>query len=220
MESHHFDIKKWIEQNFLIKFFGERGRIMNFYDLQTLVKLGTIVQWMAIILIFLGVSLQISKYVIDKRIEDIRDQMARNRIAKYEKAIITLKSKISQQDELLQGKRNKIIPKSLIPKMTTELSKYKEASVRITCVKDDKGALFFSEQLKSIFQSAGWRVKGVYKASFSIPPKRIVIVLNNKEQKSKANYVFSILKSLGLKGIGKLNKDQKEDLGIIIGSKE
>lgn len=193
---------------------------MNLYDLQTLLNLGSIVQWVAIILIFLGVLLQVSKFVIDKQIGDLRDQMDRSRKAKYEKTITTLKSKISQQNELLQGRRDKIIPKSLIPKMTAELSKYKEASVRITCVKDDKEAFSFAEQLKSIFLNAGWRVNGVHKASFSRSPKRIVIVLNNKEQKSKANYIFSILKSLGIQGIGKLNKNLKEDLGIIIGSKD
>jgi hypothetical protein len=220
MESHHSKIKKWIEQNFLIKLLGKKEKIMNSYDLQTLVNLGSIIQWVAIILIFLGVLLQVSKFVIDRRIGDMRDQLAGSRTAKYEKAITALKARIIEQDELLEKTRTKIIPKSLIPKMKAELSKYKEASVRITCVKDDKGALYFSEQLKSIFKSAGWRVKGVYKDSFSLPPKRIVIVLNDKEQKSKANYVFSVLKSLGLKGIGKLNQNQKEDLGIMVGSKE
>jgi hypothetical protein len=63
-------------------------------------------------------------------------------------------------------------------------------------------------------------VNGVYKASFSKPLKRVVLVLNKKEQKPKANYMFSVLKSLELKGIGKLNKDQEEDLGIIIGTKD
>ncbi len=197
---------------------------MNFYDLQTLVKLGSVVQWMAVILIFLGVSLQISKFVIDKRIGDIRDQMVMNRTAKYEETLTTLKSKIIQQNRLLQKRKDKIkpllIPQTLISKMTTHLSKYKEASVRITCVREDQGALSFSEQLKSVFQNAGWTVNGVYKASFSKPLKRVVLVLNKKEQKPKANYMFSVLKSLELKGVGKLNKDQEEDLGIIIGTKD
>lgn len=197
---------------------------MSFYDLQTLVRLGSVVQWLAIILIFLGVSLQISKFVIDKRIGDIRDQMVRDRTAKYEKTITTLKSKVIQRNKLLQGRKDKIkhrlIPETLISKMTTHLSKYKGASVRITCVRDDQGALSFSEQLKSVFKNAGWTVNGVYKASFSKPLKRVVLVLNKKEQKPKANYMFSVLKSLELKGIGKLNKNQEEDLGIIIGTKD
>ncbi|MBW1887291.1 MAG: hypothetical protein JRI52_02925 [Deltaproteobacteria bacterium] len=197
---------------------------MNFYDLQTLVKLGSVVQWMAIILIFLGVSLQISKFVIDKRIGDIRDQMVMNRTAKYEETLTTLKSKIIQQNRLLQKRKDKIkpllIPQTLISKMTTHLSKYKEASVRITCVREDQGALSFSEQLKSVFQNAGWTVNGVDKATFSKPLKLVVLVLNKKEQKPKANYMFSVLKSLELKGVGKLNKDQEEDLGIIIGTKD
>jgi len=197
---------------------------MNFYDLHTLIKLGSVVQWSAIILIFLGVSLQISKFVIDKRIGDIRDQMARDRTAKYEKSIITLKSKIIQQNKLLQGRKDKIkhllIPQTLISKMTTHLSKYKGASIRITCNRDDQGALSFSEQLKSVFQNAGWTVNGVYKASFSKPLKRVVLVLNKKEQKPKANYMFSVLKALEMNGMGKLDKNQEEDLGIIIGLKD
>jgi hypothetical protein len=147
-----------------------------------------------------------------------------NRTAKYEETLTTLKSKIIQQNKLLQKRKDKIkpllIPQTLISKMTTHLSKYKEASVRITCVREDQGALSFSEQLKSVFQNAGWTVNGVYKASFSKPLKRVVLVLNKKEQKPKANYMFSVLKSLELKGVGKLNKDQEEDLGIIIGTKD
>jgi len=189
---------------------------MNSYDLQTLVSLGSIVQWVAVILIFLGVLLQVYKFVIDKRIGD--------RTAKYEKAITTLKTRIIQQNKLLQERRDKIkhllIPEPLISKMTTHLSKYKGASVRITCLREDYGALSFSEQLKSVFQNAGWKVNGVHKASFIKPLKRIVLVLNKKEQKPKANYMFSVLKALELNGIGKLDKDQKEDLGIIIGSKD
>jgi len=197
---------------------------MNFHDLYTLIKLGSVVQWLAIILIFLGVSLQISKFVIDKRIGDIRDQMARDRTAKYEKSIITLKSKIIQQNKLLQKRKDKIkhllIPQTLISIMTDNLSKYKGASVRITCLKDDQEALSFSQQLKSVFQNAGWTVNGVHKTSFSKPLKGIILVLNKKEQKPKANYMFSVLKALELNGIGKLDKDQEEDLGIIIGSKD
>ena len=104
--------------------------------------------------------------------------------------------------------------------MTTHLSKYKGASVRITCIKDDQKSLAFSEQLKSVFQNAGWKVNGVHKASFSKPLKGVILVLNKKEQKPKANYMFSVLKALEINGMGKLDQNQEEDLGIIIGSKD
>lgn len=193
---------------------------MNLYDLQTLLRLGSVVQWMAVIFLFLAVSLQISKFGIDKRIGNIRDQIVRDRTAKYETAITTLKAKVIQQNKLLQRKKHLLIPQTLISMMTTHLSKYKGSSVQITCIKNDQRALSFSEQLKSVFQNAGWTVNGVHKASFSNPLKGIVLVLNKKEQKPKANYMFSVLKALKLNGIGKLDKDQKEDLGIIIGSED
>ena len=55
-----------------------------------------------IILILLGGSLQISKFVIDKRIGDRQEQMDRNRRIKYEKTITNLKSRIIEQSEQLQ----------------------------------------------------------------------------------------------------------------------
>jgi len=197
---------------------------MNFYDLQTLLKLGSVVQWVAIIFLFLGIALQISKFVIDKQIGDIRDQIIRDRTAKYESTITTLKSKVIQQNKLIKQRKEKVkpflIPETLVSKMTSHLSQYEGASVRITCVREDDGALSFSEQLKSVFQNAGWTVNGVYKTSSTKPLKRVVLVLNKTEQKPKANYIFSVLKALEMNGMGKLDQSQEEDLGIIIGSED
>jgi len=143
---------------------------MNFYDLQTLLKLGSVVQWMAIIFLFLGVSLQITKFVIDKHMGDIRDQIIRDRTAKYETTITTLKTKVVQQHKLLKERKEKIkhqlIPETIISKMTTHFSKYKGASVRITCLREDDGAISFSEHgMSAMKPMIRWPVLTIFKVT-------------------------------------------------------
>lgn len=51
---------------------------MNFNDLEVLKKIGSSVQWVAIALIFLGGLLQISKFLIDKKIDSIKELIIRD----------------------------------------------------------------------------------------------------------------------------------------------
>ena len=71
-----------------------------------------------------------------------------------------------------------------------------------------------------LFEEAGWSVAGINQTQHSKPIKEVVIILNHEAQKQKANYIFSLLMALDVKSSARLNKNQPEDLGIIVGQKE
>jgi hypothetical protein len=195
---------------------------MIMQEIQTLTKLASILQWLVIIFIFLAGALQLTKLAVDRKIEVAQEESASAKMAAYEQTISGLQEKATELEQLKAAVTQPLerrIPGSLLPQMKQELSKFKGSSVRLACNKQDKEALAFAEQLRSLFQESGWTVKGVDHVVFSRPIENIVIILNSQEQKRKANYIFSILQGLDIKSIARLNKNQAEDLGIIVGEK-
>jgi hypothetical protein len=197
---------------------------MEFPEVQPLLRLGSILQWIVIILVFLAGTLQLAKLFIDKRIESVRHELASAQVEEYEKTITDLKTKVKQQFERRQvsveQQKDRRIPDHMIPQMKAELSKFEGASVRLACDRNDKEALGFAEQLKKVFEEAGWSVVGVNQTQHTKPVKEVVIILNHEAQKQKANYIFSLLMALDIKSTARLNKNQQEDLGIIVGQRE
>jgi hypothetical protein len=196
---------------------------MIMQEIQILTKIASVLQWLVIIFIFLAGALQLTKLAVDRKIEVAREETTGAKMAEYEQVIGALQEKATELEQLqaaVQQPFERKLPGQLLPQMKQELSKYKGSSVRLACNKEDKEALAFAEQLKALFQGSGWKVRGVDHTVFSRPMKNIVIILNNEEQKSKANYIFSLLKSLNIKSIARLYKNQAEDLGIIVGEKE
>jgi hypothetical protein len=196
---------------------------MIMQEIQILSKIASVLQWLVIIFIFLAGALQLTKLAVDRKIEVAREETTGAKMAEYEQVIGALQEKATELEQLqaaVQQPFERKLPGQLLPQMKQELSKYKGSSVRLACNKEDKEALAFAEQLKALFQGSGWKVRGVDHTVFSRPMKNIVIILNNEEQKSKANYIFSLLKSLNIKSIARLYKNQAEDLGIIVGEKE
>jgi hypothetical protein len=192
-------------------------------DLQILFRLASILQWLVIILIFLAGALQISKIMIDRRIEIVREEETASRIAEYEDALVKLraesKNKLEQLEASLEQSERRL-PKRVIPQMREELSKYAGSSVRLACDREDREAFAFAEDLRLIFEDSGWKVKGVDQASFGKTVKDVVIILKDEKQKTKANYVFSVLQALKVKSGARVNKNQSEDLGILVGRKD
>ncbi len=191
-------------------------------EIQTLTKIASVLQWLVIIFIFLAGALQLTKLAVDRKIEVAREETTSAKMAEYEHVIGELQEKATELEQLqaaVQQPFERKLPRQLLPQIKQELSKYKGASVRLACNKEDKEALAFTEQLKALFQGSGWKVRGVDHTVFSRPVKNIVIILNREEQKPKANYIFSVLKSLNIKSIARLYKNQPEDLGIIVGEK-
>ena len=175
-------------------------------------------------LVFLAGFLQIAKFLLDKRVETMREEIAKTAVAQYEKKIGDLQAKaaerIQQRQLVIEREKDRKIPEDLVPQIKGDLLKYSGSTVRLACDKDDKEALAFAEQLKDLFEESGWEVKGIGQALHSKPVKEVVLILNHEDQKPKANVIFSALMSLNIKSSARLNKNQEEDLGIIVGQRE
>jgi len=197
---------------------------MEIPEVQPLLRISSILQWAAIILVFSAGGFQLAKVFVDKKIDSVRNEVALEKTERYERTILDLQAKVKEQFErrqvTLEEKKDRRIPDHMISQVTEELSKYRGSAVRIACNKNDSEALSFAEQLKSLFEEAGWSALGVNQTQFSKPVREVVIILNHEAQKPKANYVFSLLMALDVKSSARLNKNQPEDLGIIVGQKE
>lgn len=197
---------------------------MNFEEVQPLLRLGSYLQWIVIALVFLAGFLQIAKFLLDKKVETMREEIARTKVAEYEKKITDLQTKaaglIQKRKVLIEREKDRKIPDEMIPQLKQELLNYSGSTVRFACDKNDKEALAFAEQLKALFEESGWTVKGISQAMHSKPIKDVVLILNHEEQKPKANVIFSALTTLNIRSSARLNKNQEEDLGIIVGQRE
>jgi len=197
---------------------------MNFEEVQPFLRLGSILQWLVIALVFLAGFLQIAKFLLDKKVDTMREEIARTKVAEYEKKISDLQAKAAERVEKRQvvigREKDRKIPEEMALQLKGDLLKYSGSTVRFACDKGDKEALAFAEQLKGLFEESGWTVKGVSQAVHAKPVKEVVLILNHEDQKLKANMLFSALMSLNIKSSARLNKNQEEDLGILVGQRE
>lgn len=197
---------------------------MELPEVQPLLRLSSILQWLVVGLVFLAGTLQVAKVYIDKRIDSARRDLVGAKMKDYEKTIAELTTKVKQQFErkqvVVEMPKERRIPSHMLAAVKEELSRFDGASVRLACDKSDKEALSFAEQLKALFQDSGWAVVGVNQTQHPKPVKEIVIILNHEEQKQKANYLFSLFMALDIKSSARLNKKQQEDLGIIVGQRD
>jgi hypothetical protein len=154
----------------------------------------------------------------------MRDEIVRTKVAEYDKTISDLQAKAADRVEkrqvVLEREKNRKIPESMISQIKEDLAKHSGSMVRLACDKNDKEALAFAEQLKSLFEESGWTVKGIGQALHSKPLKEVVLILNHEDQKPKADLLYSVLTSLQIKSIARVNKNLEEDLGIVVGQRE
>jgi hypothetical protein len=197
---------------------------MNFEEVQPFLRLGSVLQWIVIVLIFLAGFLQIAKFLLDRKVETMRQEIAGAKVAGYEKMISDLQAKAAERIErrqlVIEREKDRKIPEDMFLHLKGELLKYSGSAVRLACDKGDKEALALAEQLKDLFEESGWTVKGIGQAQHAKPVKEVVFILNHEDQKPKANVLFSALMSLNIKSSARLNKNQDEDLGIIVGHRE
>jgi len=196
---------------------------MNFDEVQPFLRLGSVLQWLVIALVFLAGFLQIAKFLVDKKVETMREEFARTKVEEYEQRISDLQAKalerIEKREVVIEREKDRKIPETMIPQIKGDLLKYAGSTVRLACDRADKEALAFAEQLNELFEESGWTVKGISQALHAKPVKEVVLILNREEQKQKANVLFSALMSLNIKSSARLNKNQEEDLGIIVGQR-
>ena len=197
---------------------------MNFEQVQPLLRLGSFLQWLVIVLVFFAGFVQIAKFLLDKKVETMQQEIASAKAAEYEKKISDLQVKAGERIEkrqvLIEREKDRNIPETMMPQIKDDLVKYSGSSVRLACDKRDREALAFAGQLKVVFEESGWTVKGIGQTLHSKPVKEVVLILNHETQKQKANVIFSALTSLNIRSSARLNKNQEEDLGIIVGRKE
>ncbi|MBN2033850.1 MAG: hypothetical protein JW836_11280 [Deltaproteobacteria bacterium] len=197
---------------------------MEIPEVQPFLRLSSILQWLVVVLVFLAGTLQIAKMYIDKRIERTKNEIVGDKLAGYERTIADLTTRVNRQIETKQvtteKPKERQIPADMVSKARAELSKFKGATMRLACDKKDKEALSFAEQLQRVFKEAGWTVVGINQVRHPKPVKEVVIILNHEEQRQKATYIFSLLMALDIKSTARLNKNQQEDLGIIVGQRE
>jgi len=197
---------------------------MNFEEVQPFLRLGSILQWLVIALVFLAGFLQIAKFLLDKKVETMREEIARTNVAEYEKKISDLQAKAAERVEkrqvVIEREKGRKIPEEMALQLKGDLLRHSGSAVRLACDKGDKEALALAEQLKNLFEESGWTVKGIGQAQHAKPVKEVVLILNHEDQKPKANILFSALMSLNIKSSARLNKNQEEDLGIIVGQRE
>ena len=197
---------------------------MNFEEVQPLLRVGSFLQWLVIALVFLAGFLQIAKFLLDKKVETMREEIARTKVAEYEKKISDLQVKAAERIEkrqvIIEREKDRKIPKEMFLQLKGDLLRFSGSAVRLACDKNDKEALAFAKQLEALFEESGWTVKGIGQTQHAKPVKDVVLILNHEEQKPKANVLFSALTSLNIKSSARLNKNQEEDLGIIVGQRE
>ena len=197
---------------------------MNFEQVQPFLRLGSFLQWAVIALVFLAGFLQIAKFLLDKKVETMREEIASAIVAEYVHKISDLQAKSVERTEKRQvtagGEKDRRFPEGMIGQLKEDLFKYAGSTVRLSCDKGDKEALAFAEQLKKIFEESGWTVKGIGQAQQAKPVKDVLLILNHEDQKAKANVLYSALMSLNIKSGARLNRTQEEDLGIVVGQRE
>ena len=197
---------------------------MNFEEVQPLLRLGSFLQWLVIALVFLAGFMQIAKFLLDKKVDTMREGIARTKVAEYEKKISDLQVKAAERIEkrqvVIEREKDRKIPEEMFLQLKGDLLRFSGSTVRLACDTADKEALAFAEQLKELFEESGWTVKGIGQAQHAKPVKEVVLILNHEEQKPKVNALFSVLTSLNIKSSARLNKNLEEDLGIIVGQRE
>jgi hypothetical protein len=197
---------------------------MNFEQVQPFLRLGSFLQWAVIALVFLAGFLQIAKFLLDKKVETMREEIASAIVAEYEQKISDLQTKSVERSEKRQvtagGEKDRRFPEGMIGQLKEDLLKYAGSTVRLSCDKGDKEALAFAEQLKDLFEESGWTVKGIGQAQQAKPAMDVLLILNHEDQKAKANVLYSALMSLNIKSGARLNRTQEEDLGIVVGQRE
>ena len=211
---------------------------VNFSNLEFITKLSGVVQILAILLVFLGGVLQASKFFLDKRINSMKEDFTRNEKSQSQLVISDLQSTIKQQDQKIEQQtkqvegyqkkllevelktKPRIIPEDKLKSLRADLTKHKGVSIEITCVMGDQEAFTFSTQLKALFQSSGWTVDGVNQAMYTAPIKGMILTIKDDSAKQKAEYIFHLLKAIGLNSRGEINPNIKSDIGIVVGARE
>jgi hypothetical protein len=132
---------------------------------------------------------------------------------------------INQQGGVTAGTVNinssvpRLIPKDKYELLKTDISQHPNEGIDINCLLSDEETFIFASQLKTLFQSSGWKIDGVNRCMYSVPIKGLIIAIKDSLAIPKGNYVFQLLQFAGFDAHGEIRSDIKYPVGIIVGSK-
>jgi len=55
---------------------------------------------------------------------------------------------------------------------------------------------------------------------YTAPIKGMILTIKDDSAKQKAEYIFHLLKAIGLNSRGEINPNIKSDIGIVVGARE
>jgi len=76
---------------------------MELPEVQPLLRISSILQWLVIVLVFFAGTLQLAKIYIDKKIDSARNEITAAKAEAYERTIAELTTKAKQQFERKQA---------------------------------------------------------------------------------------------------------------------
>lgn len=180
-------------------------------------------QWLAVISTIIALIFGMRYSTLKSNADDAKAKADSDNRILFERKIETANAELSDARSKITDLENKNKPRIISPdRMTviqTELSKHRNESIVITCVNGDQEALAFASQLKTIFQSSGWTVRGLALMFSDVPQKGIIITIKDKSLEPKANFIFQLLKLAGFHSDGAINNKMGNDISLFIGSK-
>jgi len=142
-----------------------------------------------------------------------------------DKRLDLLLSKLDKAINDVQNAARKVSPERSIDttvrnSLVSNLKSIPALDVQITCVLGDAEGFGLASQLKDIFEQAGWEVKGVNQAVFTVPIKHLVLSFGKEPSRELQRTLALLFDSLGYPREAGLNKKLSENmLKIIVGSK-
>lgn len=104
--------------------------------------------------------------------------------------------------------------------MVKILKNYKNSKIILTTILGNSEAFLFSEQIKEVFETAGWKVDGINQAAYNNPLVGVFIGVKSQRYPSRVDNIFSAFKILNIIAKGNLNTNlQNDDIELIIGTK-
>lgn len=104
--------------------------------------------------------------------------------------------------------------------MINILKYYKKGKVSLTTILGDSEAFKFAEEIKEVFESAGWNVDGISQAAYNKPMIGVVINVKSEKYPIRVNQIFNAFKVLNIIATGNINQNLQDDnVEVIIGSK-
>lgn len=158
------------------------GVIWNNMDL--LSKTAHWVQILAIVLVFLGGILQLSKYALERQLSFLRSQIQEQKDKEYQEKIARLgpRKLTSQQRDVLIAK----------------LSERRGQSVGLISRLMDGESADYADDFVSVFKKAGWNVVPTWRTSTNDSPGYLSLFVAGENLDEDAKFICKVLNELNI----------------------